>query len=273
MRWVLSKTPRVQALGVFVFLCCIFVEVAAGCPVAKIDEQVTIARVIDGDTLALKDGRRVRVLGINAPERARDGHQAQPLAEQAQQAVDAFFAQDRRAYLAYDIERKDRYGRLLAHVFNAERQNLAAEILERGLAFQVLVPPNFAHTNCLAAKEKIAKRHSHGVWSSDYWQARPSRNLQLSDTGFRRLAGRVEKVTVGRDIWIELDGVLVIKIAAGDKHLFGDYDWRALRGKQLVLRGWLIDRSSRHQQQKGFKPMQLQLRHPLMLESVSASTY
>lgn len=273
MRWVLSKTPRVQALGVFVFLCFVFVEVAAECPVTKIDEQVTIARVIDGDTLGLKDGRRVRVLGINAPERAQDGRQAQPLAEQARQAVEDFFAKDTQAYLAYDMEHKDRYGRLLAHVFNAERQSLAARMLEQGLAFQVLVPPNLAQANCFATKEQVARRYSRGVWNNNYWQARPTQYLQLSDTGFRRVTGKVEKVTLGRDIWLELDGVLVVKVAANDKHFFDDYDWRALLGKQIALRGWVINRTSRHQQQKGFKPMQLQLRHPLMLENVSASKH
>lgn len=273
MRWVLSKTPRVQALGVFVFLCCIFVEVAAECRIEKVSEQVNIAHVIDGDTLKLKDGRRVRVLGINAPERAQSGRAAQPLAEQARQAAEVFFAKDARAYLVYDLEHKDRYGRLLAHVLDARRQSLAVMMLEQGLAFQVLVPPNLAQADCLAVKEQAARRHSRGVWSNNYWRAKPAQKLQLSDAGFRRLVGRVEKVTLGRDIWLELDGLLVIKIAANDQHFFDGFDWRSLLGEQIVVRGWVIDRTSRHQQQKGFKPMQLQLRHPLMLENVSTSKY
>jgi len=273
MRWVLSKTPRVKALGVFVFLCCIFVEAAAECRIEKVSEQVNIAHVIDGDTLKLKDGRRVRVLGINAPERAQDGRPTQPLAEQARQTVEAFFVEDRRAYLAYDLERTDRYGRLLAHVFNAQHQSLAVMMLERGMAFQVLVPPNLAQADCLATKEQAGRRHSRGVWDNNYWRAKPAQKLQLSDTGFRRLVGKVEKVTLGRDIWLELDGLLVIKIAAYDQHFFEGFNWRSLLGEQVVVRGWVINRASRHQQQKGFKPMQLQLRHPLMLENVSISKH
>src|SRR5690606_5458732 len=249
----------------------VYVEVAAECR-AKISEQVSIARVIDGDTLGLEDGRRVRLLGVNAPERAQNGRPAQPLAEQARHAVDAFFAKDKRAFLAYDLEHRDRYGRLLAHVFDARHQSLGAMLLKQGLAFQVLVPPNLAQADCLAVKEQVARGQSRGVWRDHYWRAKPTRHVHLSDTGFRRLTGRVEKVTLARDIWLELDGVLVIKIAANDKHFFNGFDWQTLLGEQIVVRGWVIDRTSRYQQQKGFKPMQLQLRHPLMLENVSAST-
>ena len=50
---------------------------------------VGVAKVVDGDTLRLVDGRSVRLIGINTPELGRDGRKAEPFAVAAQRRLRA----------------------------------------------------------------------------------------------------------------------------------------------------------------------------------------
>lgn len=267
----IMKTPRAKVRGVF-FRLKLFAALALGhawclpafaaCPAPQTDEVVTIAHIYDGDTLRLRDGRRVRILGINAPEAAAKGRAAEPLAEAATRAARNFFAADKQARLAFDRERRDHYGRVLAHVYSMEGESLAGRLLGEGLAFHIVVPPNLSAADCLQQQAAHARLHNKGVWREHYWRARPAAGLQLTDTGFLRVSGTVKKVSVGRDIWLELDGPLVLKVAAADKHYFGSHPWDALSGKKVEVTGWVRNRSSDSTERKGFKPLQLQLRSP-----------
>lgn len=274
-----EKTPPVKADGVFfhpdflagssvkqclsvLLLALLASSSLANCPAQRIDEVVRIAHVYDGDTLRLEDGRRVRMLGINAPEMAQKSVAAEPLGQSGQRAVATFFRTDKQAYLSYDRQRHDRYGRLLAHVYNQKGESLAASLLRDGLAFHIVVPPNLSAAECLHQQQQAARDSAKGVWREPYWRARPAAKLKLTDTGFLRVQGTVVKITEGRDIWLELNGPLVLKIAAQDKHLFSARQWQNWRGKRIEVTGWVIDRTSTQSQKRGFKPLQLQLRSP-----------
>src|SRR5690606_30957160 len=147
------------------------------CPPRKIDETARVAQVTDGDTLRLVDGRRVRVLGINAPELARPGQAGQAFAEQARDAARQFLPKNAQVHLMYDREQKDRYGRLLAHVYNHKRQSLSAMLLSRGMAFQVVVPPNLHDAECLARQEMRARTNALGIWKESSLRVRPAATL------------------------------------------------------------------------------------------------
>ena len=67
----------------FFLLCLLFLPVlvsAQNCPSSHYDESVTIKHVHDGDTVKLVDGRKIRLIGINAPEVAKDGQAAEAYA-------------------------------------------------------------------------------------------------------------------------------------------------------------------------------------------------
>ncbi len=263
---MLPKTPKAPAFGVFVCAIVWGNMAMAACPATRIDETVQIAQVVDGDTLRLQDGRRVRVLGINTPEVAWEGHAGQALGVEATAASRQFLSHPQRVHLVYDLDRKDRYGRMLAHVYNQQRQSLAAYLLEQGLALQVVVPPNVSELDCLTRQEDIAREKKRGIWREKAWRSRLAAEIELDQAGFSRISGRVTKVSVLRDVWLELDGPVVIKIAQQDRKYFADEQWQSWLGKSINARGWLINRASEFQQKRGFKPLQMQVRHPLMLE-------
>lgn len=232
----------------------------AGCPAVKIDEVARVAHIYDGDTLRLDDGRRIRVLGINSPETGGEHSRAEPLGAEAKRLAQAFFRSDKKVQLVFDQQKRDRYGRYLAHVYDAKGRSLAAHLLAEGLAFHILVPPNATSAECLRQQESKARFADKGVWRENYWRARNVAGLSLKDNGFLRVRGRVTKITEGRDVWLELDGPLVLKIAASDKSRFDRHQWRDWRGKTLEVTGWVVNRSSAETKKKGFKPLQLQVR-------------
>jgi micrococcal nuclease len=89
-------------------------------------DTVTVAKVVDGDTIELTDGRRVRYIGINTPERD------QPYYKEATEANRQLVA-GKTLQLEFDAETFDQYGRTLAYIWmDGEMVNLA--MLRNGFA-------------------------------------------------------------------------------------------------------------------------------------------
>lgn len=256
------KTPGMKIPGVFL---CLLLSLPAfadcGHPSGAL---LKVARVSDGDTIKLEDGRSVRVLGMNAPEVARGKISAQPLAREARAAAQAFVQRaGGRVRLGFERERKDRYGRLLAHVYDASGRSLASDLLQKGLALQIAVPPNVEQAKCLLTFEKRARARGVGIWRDSYWSAYPIKFLKPGDTGFRHLKGKVTAVDVNSSVWLEFEGNLVVRIAKNDWPQFGysKQDWLSLLGKTIEVRGWVVMRNGKSTQtRRALKPLILQLR-------------
>lgn len=237
--------------------------------------SVQVARVSDGDTLRLQDGRSVRVLGINAPEIIHGNKAGQPLGRESLAAAQMFIERAKgQVRLGFEREQRDHYGRLLAHVYDDRGRSLAAEQLRVGMAMQVAVPPNIAQAKCLAKVEQAARKKKLGVWRNHYWQPLPASRMHGDETGFRLVSGRVAKVDINSAVWLELDGKLVARVAKKDWQLFGKekfgYDkraWQALVGRKIEVRGWISQQKSKRSQQ--FKPLVLQLRSPSSIRVIA----
>lgn len=258
------KTPRAKVLGVFFATLFLSANGLAACPPpaeAK-SERVYLERVQDGDSLTLADGRRIRLIGVNAPELARQGEPDQPLAQAARIAVENFFVDGGSLQLVYGAERKDHYGRTLAHVYSSSGKSLEAELLARGLAFHIAVPPNLSLAECLKKQEGKARTQKLGVWDESVWQPRLASELKPSQAGFQLLQGRITDVSANGDIWLELDGPVVLKIAREERQYFDGSPWIHWLGRRLEVRGWLVDRSTSRAAERGFKPLLMRVRSP-----------
>ncbi len=88
-------------------------------------EQVHVERIIDGDTIETNIGN-VRLLGINTPERGEKYYE-----EAKKYLNDLLF--NKTVELEYGIEKKDKYGRILAYIFYSEN-NINLQIVENGYA-------------------------------------------------------------------------------------------------------------------------------------------
>lgn len=113
------------------------VQAEVFCPAPASLVQVEVQRVVDGDTVRLKDGRSVRMIGLNAPETGKKGRPDEPFAVAARERLQALVqASDGRVGLVPGREAKDHYGRTLAHLYGANGRNLEAQLLADGLGFR-----------------------------------------------------------------------------------------------------------------------------------------
>jgi micrococcal nuclease len=130
------------------------------------DRTATVERVVDGDTLKLAGGARVRLIGIDTPETKKPGTPVQCHGAAAS-AFTRRLVQGRQVRLTFDVERRDRYGRLLAYVTRAsDGLDVNAELLRGGFAQTLTVPPNVARAAAYAALQRAARRSGRGLWSA-----------------------------------------------------------------------------------------------------------
>ena len=257
----LKKASRVGAFFVLAFGS---LPALAFCPSPGALPEAAVARVVDGDTLRLSDGRSVRLIGINAPELGRAGRKAEAFAEAARERLQGLVrASGGRVMLHAGVESHDRYGRLLAHAYDARGRNLEAALLAEGLGFMVALAPNTALTGCHQAAERQARQARLGVWRKPPLQSAAA----LRQGGFALLDGRVERAERnGAGFWLEFDGPLVVQVPPPALEAF-DAAWlAALPGKTLQVRGWVLDRRGRSTPQQA--RWLLRVSHPAMLEVV-----
>lgn len=127
--------------------------------------DATVTRVVDGDTIevALEDGTEdVRYIGIDTPESVAPDQPVECFGEHASD-VNARLVEGKDVRLVFDAERRDQYGRLLAYVYVADGL-VNAELVRRGLARTLTIPPNTRHADRFARLEQRAGNAGRGLW-------------------------------------------------------------------------------------------------------------
>lgn len=129
--------------------------------------NVRVVHVVDGDTIEVDDGGRhetVRLLGVDTPETVHPEKPVQCYGPEAS-AYTKQRLQGRDVKLEPDVERRDRYGRLLAYVI-LDGRRFNDELLEGGYARLLVIAPNGVHARTMLQKELAAKRAGKGLWSA-----------------------------------------------------------------------------------------------------------
>lgn len=136
--------------------------------------QAFVKRAVDGDTLLLDDGRRVRLLGVDTPETKREGTPIQPWGPEAH-AYTERLVEGRAVRLQFDKERHDKYGRVLAYVY-ADDTFLNEELLRAGLGRAILNHPySDAMKRRFRKAEQEARQAHRGIWGEPYEKRREPR--------------------------------------------------------------------------------------------------
>ena len=209
------------------------------CPVAATAaETVAVRQVVDGDSLQLADGRKIRLVGVNAPEMGRQGRPDQPLALAAKQALKDLLA-GRPAHLRFGPDRYDHHGRTLAYVDNASGVSAGEHLLGQGLAVLIAIPPNLDHIGRYRVIEAGARQARRGIWADPYYRPIPANQLGPKDTGFRFVTGTVERVGQSRKyVYFDLSADFAVAISRDNWHYFGG-DPKNWKGKRVQVRGWI----------------------------------
>ena len=133
-------------------------------------ERATLTWVVDGDTIrVLVGGReeRVRYIGIDTPEPyPRSAATPQPFALAATEANRRLLAGG-DLVLEKDVSERDRYGRLLRHVW-IERDGawtlLNLRLVADGFARVTTYPPDVKYVDALLAAQRTAREDGRGLW-------------------------------------------------------------------------------------------------------------
>lgn len=237
----------------------------ADCTAPAMDAYVSVASVVDGDTIRLKDQTLVRLVGINTPEIDHDGDDSQPLAHAARQFLETQLTGQGRVGLVYGLENRDRHGRTLAHVFVEQgdtRLNVQETLLENGLAMWVAIAPNTRFLTCYQAAEAKARQQGEGIWREAYFQPKDAAHPGELRPGFQRLQGKIVAVFQTKNyFWLKFNDTVALRIAPKDIHNFDLSRLRALEGKILEARGWLSKYQSQYQGKRQTR-LTMQISHP-----------
>ncbi len=157
-----------MSLGLFLPACGSGPPPDSPPPDSPAPASCVVARVADGDTFTCRDGRRVRLLGVDTPELAQGESGAK-----AHAALRRLLPVGTPARLELDAAPRDRYGRVLAYVWTGSR--LVNETLVReGWAMLYTLPPNVKYAGRLGRAQKEARAGSAGLWQSGGFACAPS---------------------------------------------------------------------------------------------------
>ncbi|MBF0479406.1 MAG: thermonuclease family protein [Candidatus Omnitrophica bacterium] len=168
----------------------------SGGQVSNNQSYYDVKRVVDGDTIWLENGEKIRLVGMDAPESRendkalRDSHRTgadlDSIVKMGKKAT-AFVRElvDRagnKVKLEYEVEPKDKYGRSLAYLFikipgatpatdpnlyfmpNSDEIFLNASIVKSGYASPMTIPPNVKYSHLIVDLFRDARKNNRGLW-------------------------------------------------------------------------------------------------------------
>jgi micrococcal nuclease len=134
---------------------------------------IPIIAVHDGDTVSVIINQRrekVRLIGIDAPEIGQ-----KPWGERAKKYLETLLSSsDWKARLEFDIDKRDKYGRILAYLWTTHGEMINLLMLKAGYAMLYTFPPNIKYADDLMAAQREAKDSGLGIWGEKGLKERPT---------------------------------------------------------------------------------------------------
>lgn len=179
-----KKLATILAMVVIIFITGCFVKFSGYA--SKRQETVTVARVIDGDTLELANSKHIRLIGIDSPEKGQQYYT---------ESTDALkkMTEGRTVILEGDVSNTDGRGRLLRYVFVGD-MFVNLEMVRQGYATARIISPDEKYKAELMEAEAEAREKELGIWkpstspyadriemSTFHWNAKGDDNDNLND--------------------------------------------------------------------------------------------
>ena len=250
----------------FAFIALSFLSTALyadNCAVQQQLETVKVAHVYDGDTVKLVDGRKLRLIGINTPERGRDNQKDEPFYLKAKNQLQQIIQKNNNQIkVAFGRDKQDRYKRWLAHIFTLKNENITATLLRNGMGFTVFIPPNIRLLNCYKTAEHEAKKYKRGIWNHSFSHFVNVTSLGKSARGFHQVKGTVDRIGESRSsFWLNLNSKskakFALRILKKELQYFPNFHPKDLINQQVIARGWIY---------KTKDEQRMTIHHPASLE-------
>jgi len=231
---------RASIFGALFFL--LLPAIASGnCSTQESPDWQQVKHVHDGDSLQLTDQRKIRLIGVNTPELARDERPAEPLAQAARTftRTQINHAQG-RVGLIYGESRKDHYGRTLAHIILPDQSNLTEQLLANGLGSHIAISPNLGFNDCNTKAQQTARKNNKNLWEANRRTIQNIDQLKTVKNGFQHVRGTITRIGEGKsNIWLNFGNKLAIRITRKDVNLFSAWQPTSLAGETIEASGWV----------------------------------
>lgn len=208
--------------------------------------RVRLKRVIDGDTLELESGEKIRLIGINTPEVANRFSDAQPGGVAAKNWLKTQLRSP-ELMVEYDQQQYDKYDRRLAHCFLENGDYLNAGLLKAGHAMLTLTPPNLRYAGSLIAAQTVAEDQGVGIWSLAAYQPKTLESFTPGSSyrGWQRWQVTAKAISQGKRVSkLIVSEHLAIQIANEHLALFEALEHYI--DKPIEVRGWVSRRGDQH---------------------------
>jgi len=132
------------------------------CACNALANDFTVDKVLDGDTVLLSNDERVRLIGVDTTEKS---HPLKPVEFFSKESTNFTrkLVEGKLVRLEYDVDRRDKYDRLLAYVYLLDGTFVNAEIIKQGYGFAYTKYP-FKYIAQFTLYEKEAKANKKGYW-------------------------------------------------------------------------------------------------------------
>ncbi len=136
---------------------------------SQVSNLYLVSRVIDGDTIELNNGEKVRYIGIDTPETLDPRKPVQCFGKNAS-AKNKELVEGKPVWLVKDISDKDKYGRLLRYVYLGDPEQESStfvnlELVKLGFAHSYTYPPDVKYQDLFVAAQSEARENQRGLWS------------------------------------------------------------------------------------------------------------
>lgn len=140
-------------------------------------KEAVVKRVIDGDTIELTTGEKVRLILVDTPETKHPTKEVQYFGKEASDYTTKALT-GKTVYLQKDVSETDRYGRLLRYVWlqrpttdEPTNEEIAkycfnSLLLENGYAKLATFPPDIKYVDFFRTREQIARNNNYGLWGN-----------------------------------------------------------------------------------------------------------
>jgi micrococcal nuclease len=137
----------------------------------NIDQQTptfyNVTKIVDGDTFWIETGtkeEKIRLIGIDAPESRKTGQKEIGYFGKEAKEYLTLLLKGQRVRLAFDVDKKDKYGRTLAYAYSDKGLFINEELVKEGYAVVMTIAPNVKFSEHFAELQQNARRLKKGLW-------------------------------------------------------------------------------------------------------------
>ncbi|MCS7164108.1 MAG: thermonuclease family protein [Thermodesulfovibrio sp.] len=172
------KLSKTISKILILLLTLLLINTSTSCS-SKTPDYYKVTEIHDGDTITIiKESflgifvktERVRLIGIDAPELEQE-----PWGRRAKNYLRKLIKEsDWQIKIELDVQHRDKYGRILAYVWDKNGNMINYMMIRNGYAMLYTIPPNVKYVDLFVEAQRLARQEQKGIWGKEGLKEKPS---------------------------------------------------------------------------------------------------